>query len=63
MDLFARKPIGWALSLSPDSNLTCKALSMAFEARGKPKGVMFHSDQGMHYTSSQFPSKVIGIRT
>jgi putative transposase len=22
MDLFARKPIGWALSRSPDSNLT-----------------------------------------
>lgn len=24
---------------------------MAFESRGKPKGVMFHSDQGSHYTS------------
>ena len=54
MDLFARKPIGWAMSLSPDSDLTCKALSHAFESRGRPKGVMFHSDQGSHYTSTKF---------
>ena len=54
MDLFARKPVGWALSHSPDSNLTCQALSMAYESRGRPKEVMFHSDQGSHYTSRQF---------
>jgi len=54
MDLFARKPIGWALSLSPDSQLTSAALNMAFESRGKPKNVMFHSDQGCHYTSRKF---------
>lgn len=45
IDWFARKPIGWAMSVSPDSKLTGKALAMAFESRGKPKGVMFHSDQ------------------
>lgn len=54
MDLFARKPIGWAMSLSPDSELTGKALSHAFESRGRPEGVMFHSDQGSHYTSTRF---------
>jgi putative transposase len=54
MDLYARKPIGWALSLSPDSQLTSKALQHAYEGRGQPKGVMFHSDQGMHYTSKKF---------
>jgi putative transposase len=54
MDLFARKPVGWALSHSPDSNLTCQALTMAYESRGRPKEVMFHSDQGSHYTSRQF---------
>lgn len=51
LDLFARKPIGWAMPFSPDSQLTSKALKMAFESRGKPKGVMFHSDQDTHYTS------------
>lgn len=54
IDLFARKPIGWAMSFSPDSQLTGDALSMAFESRGKPKEVMFHSDQGCHYTSQKF---------
>ncbi|WP_157420055.1 IS3 family transposase [Oceanisphaera avium] len=54
LDLFARKPIGWAISLSPDSKLTSSALKMAYESRGRPKGVMFHSDQGCHYTSRQF---------
>ena len=54
MDLFARKPIGWAMSYSPDTKLTAKALSMAFESRNRPKGVMFHSDQGSHYTSRNF---------
>lgn len=54
IDLFSRKPVGWALSYSPDTQLTSKALTMAFEARGRPKGLMFHSDQGCHYTSKQF---------
>lgn len=54
IDLFARKPIGWAMSLSPDSKLTGKALTMAFESRGKPEDVMFHSDQGTHYTSRYY---------
>jgi putative transposase len=54
IDLFARKPVGWALSHSPDSNLTYQVLSMAYESRGRPKEVMFHSDQGSHYTSRQF---------
>ncbi len=39
IDLFARKPIGWAMSVSPDSKLIGKALPMAFESRGKPRGV------------------------
>ncbi len=51
LDLFARKPVGWAMSFSPDSRLTMKALEMAWETRGKPGGVMFHSDQGSHYTA------------
>lgn len=54
LDLYARRPVGWAMSLSPDSSLTSRALSMAFEMRGKPKGVMFHSDQGCHYTSQAY---------
>jgi len=54
MDLYSRKVIGWSLSLSPDSQLTISALKMAYSSRGEPKKVMFHSDQGMHYTSLKF---------
>jgi len=54
IDLFARKPIGWAMSYSPDSNLTCQALTMAFGYRGQPKNMMFDSDQGCHYTNRKF---------
>lgn len=51
MDLYSRKPIGWAISRSPNTALTAKALQMAYESRSKPKDVIFHSDQGCHYTS------------
>lgn len=54
LDLYNRKIVGFSLSDSPDSELTKKALSNAFEARGYPSGVMFHSDQGCHYTSLAF---------
>ena len=54
IDLFARKPVGWAMSYSPDTKLAAKALTMAFELRGRPKGVMFHSDQGSTYTSRNY---------
>lgn len=58
IDLYSRKPIGWALSNSPDSELTMKALTMAYELRGRPKDVMFHSDQGSHYTSRKFRQRL-----
>ena len=54
LDLYARKPVGWAMSLHPDSELTSKALAMAYELRDRPEGVTFHSDQGSHYTSLKY---------
>ena len=64
LDLYARKVIGWATSKSPDSELTKKALRMAFESRGKPRKLLFHSDQGCHYTSKAFRQQLwrYGIR-
>jgi putative transposase len=58
VDLFARKVVGWAMSLSPDTNLTLKALELAYESRGKPTGLMFHSDQGSHYTSLKYRQRL-----
>ena len=58
IDLYARRIIGWAFSNSPDSALTSQAFMMAYYARGCPRGVMFHSDQGCHYTSKAFRQKL-----
>ncbi len=54
IDLYARRIVGWACSDSPDSALTTRALRLAYEARGRPNRLMFHSDQGCHYTSHAF---------
>lgn len=45
LDLFSRKPTGWAMSFSPGSALTGKALLSAWEAWGKSAGVMYYSDR------------------
>lgn len=54
LDLYVRKPVGWAISNSPNTALTSQALTMAFEARGRPQNMLFHSDQGCHYTSMAY---------
>jgi putative transposase len=48
LDLYSRKIVGFALSDSPERELTKRSLSNAFTARGKPTGVVFHSDQACH---------------
>ncbi|WP_153015169.1 IS3 family transposase [Pseudomonas syringae] len=58
MDLYARRVVGWALSEKPDANLVVKALDVAYEQRGKPKGLLFHSDQGSQYGSRQFRQRL-----
>lgn len=58
IDLYARRIIGWACSTNPDTELTLKALRCAYELRGRPAGVMFHSDQGCHYTSLAFQQQL-----
>lgn len=58
LDLYARRIVGWAISATPDSALTCKALALAYEARGRPQEVMFHSDQGCQYSSEMFRTKL-----
>lgn len=64
IDLYARRVVGWSTSKSPDSSLTKRALRMAYESRGKPRKVLFHSDQGCHYTSKSFRQQLwqFGIR-
>ena len=58
LDLFTRRAVGWALSASPDAALVCRALEMAYEQRGRPVGVLFHSDQGTQYASRLFRQRL-----
>lgn len=58
LDLHARRVIGWAFSPKPDAELVIKALDMAYEQRGKPQQVLFHSDQGSQYASRLFRQRL-----
>ncbi|RSK88491.1 hypothetical protein EJF22_24755, partial [Pandoraea apista] len=46
LDRFTRRVVGWAFSERPDADLVVQALDMAYEQRGRPQGLQFHSDQG-----------------
>lgn len=58
LDLYTRRVVGWAFSANPDADLVMKALDMAYEQRGMPAGVMFHSDQGGQYASRRFRQRL-----
>jgi putative transposase len=58
LDLYARRVIGWSLSKRADAELVIAALDMAYQLRGKPSGVLFHSDQGSQYASKSFRQRL-----
>lgn len=58
LDLFTRRVVGWAFSTRPDADLVVRALEVAYEQRGRPEGVMFHSDQGSQYASRKFRQRL-----
>lgn len=54
IDLYSRAVIGWSMSNRMTSTLVCDALQMALWRRGKPKGVIIHSDRGSQYCSHAY---------
>ena len=58
IDLFNRRVVGWAITEKPDAALVTKAVVRAYEQRGRPQRVMFHSEQGSQYSSRQFRQHV-----
>lgn len=58
LDLHTRRVVGWAMSDKPDAELAIKALEMAYQQRGCPSGVLFHSDQGRQYGSRTFRQRL-----
>ena len=54
LDLFARRAVGWAMSVRQDQELASAALMMAIEQRQPPQGLIHHSDRGSLYTSKAY---------
>lgn len=57
LDLYARNIVGFAVSVHPIASIL-KALQMAYEIRLRPTNVLFHTDQGTHYSSKAFAGQV-----
>jgi len=54
MDLFSRQIVGWSLQNRMTKKLVSDALLMAICRRQPSPGLIFHSDRGSQYCSSQF---------
>lgn len=65
LDLYSRKIVGWSMSDRMTSTLVCDALRMAWFRRGRPSGVLVHSDRGSQYCGRDFQRllKKFGMRS
>ena len=54
MDQYTRRILGWSLSATRTTQLTCNALSYALKKRCHPKDIILHTDRGIEYTGSVF---------
>ena len=59
IDLYSRCVVGWSMSTHMTAELACNALKMALFRRGKPKGVIVHSDRGSQYCSHAYRELVL----
>ncbi len=53
LDAFSRRVVGWSMATTLARQLVLDALNMALVTR-RPRGVIYHSDQGSQYTSIEF---------
>src|SRR5215218_9793931 len=54
MDKYSRRVLSWAFSSKRGVWLTLRALDQALHTRKPPRGLIFHSDHGMEYSSTLF---------
>jgi len=52
LDLFSRKVVGFDISTNMDSSLVERSLQMAIDTRDIGNNLLFHSDQGSQYQST-----------
>lgn len=53
LDLYSRKVVGWSMSERMTATLVGDALRMALFRRGRPRGVIVHTDRGSPYGSRE----------
>lgn len=61
LDLYSRRVVGWAVSGTIDRRLAIAALNNAVSNRNPGKGLIFHTDRGCQYASSDFRTAVAGV--
>ena len=54
LDRYSRRLLGLAMAARMDAGLPQAALRQALERRGRPRGVILHSDQGVPYASALY---------
>ena len=54
LDLYSRRVIEYKVSQNETTQLVTSTFKAAFEKRGRPSGLLFHSDQGTQYTAMTF---------
>lgn len=54
LDLYSRRIVGWAMSERIDTALVLRALNMALVQRQPPANLLFHSDRGIQYASTEY---------
>ncbi len=58
LDVFSRKIVGWRALNTMETDLILDALEQALWARGKPNGVIHHSDRGSQYVSIRYSERL-----
>lgn len=52
--MFANRIVGWAISTRMKASLAVAALTDAWQRRGRPRGVIIHSDRGTQFGARVF---------
>lgn len=56
--MFKRVIVGWQVSAQMNTQLVLDALNQALDARGRPSGVIHHSDKGSQYLSIKYGERL-----
>jgi putative transposase len=58
MDLYSRKIVGWSTDKVRDTPLALRAFTRAWGSRGRPVGLLFHTDQGIEFLNNVFKMRL-----